>query len=89
VRHGFYYDLMPRLARKLDEITPVPSPTRTHFANSGTEAVETALKLAMYVTGRQSSSHFSTAFTDARSARFRLLRPESRSAKAFIVRRST
>lgn len=58
----FYYDLMPRLARKLDEITPVPSPTRTHFANSGTEAVETALKLAMYVTGRQKFIAFFNSF---------------------------
>src|SRR5204862_1582145 len=46
----FYYRHMPDLARKLDEITPVPSPTKTHFANSGTEAVESALKLAMHAT---------------------------------------
>jgi len=49
----YYYELMPRLAEKLDEIVPVSSPTRTHFANSGTEAVETALKLAMHATGRE------------------------------------
>src|SRR5580765_5655587 len=42
----YYYRHMPQLAEKLDEIVPVASPTRTHFANSGTEAVETALKLA-------------------------------------------
>ncbi len=58
----FYYDLMPRLARKLDEITPVPSPTRAHFANSGTEAVETALKLAMYATGRDRFIAFFNSF---------------------------
>ncbi|HEX6189208.1 MAG TPA: acetyl ornithine aminotransferase family protein [Pyrinomonadaceae bacterium] len=49
----YYYRLMPDLAEALDAITPVPSPTRTHFANSGTEAVETALKLAMHATGRE------------------------------------
>ena len=27
----YYYELMPRLAEKLNEIVPVPSPTRTHF----------------------------------------------------------
>jgi 4-aminobutyrate aminotransferase len=58
----YYYRQMPDLARKLDEITPVPSPTRTHFANSGTEAVETALKLAMHATGRQKFIAFFNSF---------------------------
>ena len=58
----YYYRHMPDLARKLDEITPVPSPTRTHFANSGTEAVETALKLAMHATGRQKFIGFFNSF---------------------------
>ncbi|MFL6207606.1 MAG: acetyl ornithine aminotransferase family protein [Pyrinomonadaceae bacterium] len=58
----FYYRHMPALAQKLDEITPVPSPTRTHFANSGTEAVETALKLAMHATGREKFIAFFNSF---------------------------
>ncbi len=58
----YYYRQMPELAQKLDEITPVPSPTRTHFANSGTEAVETALKLAMHATGRQKFIAFFNSF---------------------------
>ncbi len=58
----YYYRHMPDLARKLDEITPVPSPTRTHFANSGTEAVETALKLAMHATGREKFIAFFNSF---------------------------
>jgi 4-aminobutyrate aminotransferase len=58
----YYYRQMPDLARKLDEITPVQSPTRTHFANSGTEAVETALKLAMHATGRQKFIAFFNSF---------------------------
>ena len=58
----YYYRLMPDLAEALDAITPVPSPTRTHFANSGTEAVETALKLAMYATGREKFIAFFGAF---------------------------
>src|SRR5437868_15258122 len=37
----YYYKQMPDLARKLEEIVPIEGPTRTHFANSGTEAVET------------------------------------------------
>jgi 4-aminobutyrate aminotransferase len=39
----YYYRQMPDLARKLDEIVPINGATRTHLANSGTEAVETAL----------------------------------------------
>lgn len=58
----YYYEHMPALARKLDEIVPVPSPTRTHFANSGTEAVETALKLAMHATGREKFIAFFNSF---------------------------
>src|SRR3989440_498896 len=58
----YYYALMPQLAQKLDEIVPVPSPTRTHFANSGTEAVETALKLAMHATDREKFISFFGSF---------------------------
>lgn len=58
----YYYTQMPDLAKKLDEIVPVPRPTRTHFANSGTEAVETALKLAMHATGREKFISFFGSF---------------------------
>src|SRR5947209_4668086 len=58
----FYYRLLVDLAAKLDEIVPVPRPTRTHFANSGTEAVETALKLAMHATGREKFISFFGSF---------------------------
>ncbi|MDQ3818207.1 MAG: acetyl ornithine aminotransferase family protein [Acidobacteriota bacterium] len=58
----FYYDLMPRLAEKFDRIVPVEGPTRTHFANSGTEAIESALKLAIYATGREKFIAFFNSF---------------------------
>jgi 4-aminobutyrate aminotransferase len=58
----FYYRHMPELGRKLEEIVPVPGPTRTHFANSGTEAVETALKVAMHATGREKFIAFFNSF---------------------------
>ena len=58
----YYYRHMPALAKKLNEIVPVPSPTRTHFANSGTEAIKTALKLAMHATGREKFIAFFNSF---------------------------
>src|SRR5204862_7757176 len=58
----YYYSLMPQLGQKLDQIVPIKSPTRTHFANSGTEAIETALKLAMHATGREKFIAFFNSF---------------------------
>src|SRR5437016_12885272 len=58
----YYYRHMPQLAKELDAIGPAPSPTRTHFANSGTEAVETALKLAIRATGREEFIAFFNSF---------------------------
>lgn len=58
----FYYRQMPDLADKLDHIVPIKQPTRTYFANSGTEAVEAALKLAIYATGRQKFIAFLGSF---------------------------
>jgi 4-aminobutyrate aminotransferase len=48
----FYYEPQVQLAEQMTEIAPIDGGTRTFFANSGTEAVEAALKLARYYTGR-------------------------------------
>ncbi len=58
----FYYRHMPELGKKLSEIAPIDGDCRTHFANSGAEAVETALKLAMYHTRRQKFISFYSSF---------------------------
>jgi 4-aminobutyrate aminotransferase len=58
----FYYRHMPTLGKKLNEIVPIDGPTKSHFANSGAEAVETALKLAMYHTRRQKFISFYGSF---------------------------
>lgn len=58
----FYYSHMPDLGKKLNEIVPIEGETKTHFANSGAEAVETALKLAMYHTKRQKFISFFGSF---------------------------
>jgi len=48
----FYYEPQVQLAEQMAEIAPVDGAARTFFANSGTEAIEAALKLARYHTGR-------------------------------------
>jgi len=48
----FYYPNMVDLAEKLAMIAPGDVPRRVYFGNSGTEAVEAALKMARYHTGR-------------------------------------
>src|SRR5437773_2927137 len=58
----YYYRQMPELAQKLNDIVPIAQPTRTHFANSGTEAIECALKLAMHATGREKFISFFGSF---------------------------
>jgi len=58
----YCYRQMPDLAKKLDELVPIKAPTRTYFATSGAEAVEAALKLAMYYTKRQRFISFIGSF---------------------------
>ena len=48
----FYNDVRARLLEKLAAVTP-PGLTRTFLCNSGTEANEAAIKLAMHATGRR------------------------------------
>src|SRR5262245_2699833 len=49
----FYYTPAIELAERLARIAPGGDPKRVFFTNSGTEAVEAALKLARYYTGRE------------------------------------
>lgn len=58
----YYYRHLPELAKKLSELAPGPFPKRTHFGNSGAEAVEGAVKLAMYKTHRSKLIGFLGAF---------------------------
>jgi 4-aminobutyrate aminotransferase len=58
----FYYENMVVLAEKLAELVPVKGPRRVYFGNSGTEAIEAAIKLARYHTGRGQFVAFAGAF---------------------------
>src|SRR5262249_52704621 len=58
----FYYESMVTLAERLSKIAPMPGPHRIYYGNSGTEAVECALKLARYHTRRQQVIAFLGAF---------------------------
>jgi 4-aminobutyrate aminotransferase len=49
----FYYEPQVRLAEELAGIAPMAGRVRSFFGNSGTEAIEAALKLARYATKRQ------------------------------------
>jgi 4-aminobutyrate aminotransferase len=58
----FYYPQAVELGEKLQQIAPMHGRTRVYFGNSGTEAVESAIKLAMYKTGRTRFIGFFGAF---------------------------
>lgn len=58
----FYYPNMVELAEKLAAIAPGPGAKRVYFGNSGTEAVEAAIKLVKYHTGRDKLIAFHGAF---------------------------
>ncbi len=58
----FYYEQMVRLAERLSAVAPMRGPHRFYYGNSGTEAIECALKLARYHTGRQNIIAFLGAF---------------------------
>ncbi|MEO8736946.1 MAG: acetyl ornithine aminotransferase family protein [Edaphobacter sp.] len=58
----FYYDHMTRLAERLSAVAPMAGPHRFYYGNSGAEAVECAMKLARYHTGRQNIISFFGGF---------------------------
>src|ERR671937_1677955 len=58
----FYYKPQIDLAQRLAESAPGPSAKRVFFTNSGAEALEAALKLARFHTGRSRVIAFLGAF---------------------------
>ena len=58
----FFNEPLTDLAERLSAVAPMPGPHRFFYGNSGAEAVECALKLARYHTGRQQVISFFGAF---------------------------
>ena len=58
----FYNEPLTELAEKLSAIAPMRGPHKIFYGNSGAEAIECALKLARYHTGRQHIIAFLGAF---------------------------
>ncbi len=62
ISSDFYHISMIELAEKLNEIAPMQESARTFLTNSGTESIETAIKLARYATGRTNFIGFTGGF---------------------------
>jgi 4-aminobutyrate aminotransferase len=62
ISSDFYHPRMIELAEKLNEISPFDEAGVSFLTNSGTEAIETAIKLARYHTGRSNFIGFTGAF---------------------------
>jgi 4-aminobutyrate aminotransferase len=58
----YYYPHLPALAERLSRLVPGEFDKKAHFGNSGAEAVEGAVKLAMYTTRRPKLIGFFGAF---------------------------
>ncbi len=58
----FYYSVYTELCQKLADLAPGPDSWRVYLGNSGAEAVEGAIKLARYHTGRQQIISFYGGF---------------------------
>jgi 4-aminobutyrate aminotransferase len=52
ISSDYWHEHQVRLGERMAEIAPMGEPAMSFFAQSGTESVEGALKLARYVTGR-------------------------------------
>jgi 4-aminobutyrate aminotransferase len=52
ISSDYWHERMTRLAEKINALAPMSEPVQVLLCQSGTEAVEGAIKLARYVTGR-------------------------------------
>jgi 4-aminobutyrate aminotransferase len=62
ISSDYYHELMVRVAERINDIAPMREDVTVFLANSGTESVEAAIKLARYATGRRQFIGFLGAF---------------------------
>ncbi|MCL4394157.1 MAG: acetyl ornithine aminotransferase family protein [Chloroflexi bacterium] len=62
ISSDYYHELMVRVGERIDELAPMKEGVTVFLANSGTESVEAAIKLARYATGRRQFIGFLGAF---------------------------
>ena len=82
----FYYEGLTNLAERLSAVAPMPGPHRFFYGNSGAEAIECALKMARYHTGRQQVISFLRSVSRAHDGRAVADRHRSRSRSAAFRR---
>src|ERR1700738_2237929 len=79
----FYYENMPRFAEKLAATVPGPEAKKVFFTNSGTEAVEGAVKLARYASRRDKFVAFYGCFHGRSMGALSLTASKSTQRKGF------
>ena len=79
----FYYESLPQLAERLVATMPGAEHKRVFFGNSGTEAVEGAIKLARYATKRDKLIAFYGAFHGRTMGSLSLTASKSTQRKGF------
>jgi 4-aminobutyrate aminotransferase len=79
----FYYESMPQLAEKLVNTMPGAEAKKVFFTNSGTEAVEGAIKLARYSTKRDKLIAFYGCFHGRSMGSLSLTASKSTQRKGF------
>jgi len=79
----FYYESLPQLAQKLVDTVPGSDPKKAFFTNSGTEAIEGAMKLARYATKRDKFIAFYGCFHGRTMGALSLTASKSTQRKGF------
>ena len=86
ISSDYYHESWIRLSEKLDEIAPFAEDAVTFLGNSGTEAIEAAIKLARYHTGRPQFIGFHGRLSRPHAWRTRASPPARRCSAAVSCR---